>query len=173
MSDIEELRKEMEQITTNMLKLLKSRTDIAKEIGHLKNKQGLTVTDESREDELRSKMMLVCDKMGFDQSLATRFLNFLLNESDNIVVQNILALSLKNIGKRTEAIELFNSLIIDHPEVGYLYANLANIYLLDGKLNDALVFFEKAIKHVKFLYFLTAGRPPDGVLDSNMLTKCQ
>ena len=81
MSDIEELRKEMEQITTNMLKLLKSRTDIAKEIGHLKNKQGLTVTDESREDELRSKMMLVCDKMGFDQSLATRFLNFLLNES--------------------------------------------------------------------------------------------
>ena len=57
MSDIEELRKEMEQITTNMLKLLKSRTDIAKEIGHLKNKQGLTVTDESREDELRSKMI--------------------------------------------------------------------------------------------------------------------
>ena len=55
--------------------------------------------------------------------------SILLNESDNIVVQNILALSLKNIGKRTEAIELFNSLIIDHPEVGYLYANLANIYL--------------------------------------------
>ena len=73
--------------------------------------------------------------------------SILLNESDNIVVQNILALSLKNIGKRTEAIELFNSLIIDHPEVGYLYANLANIYLLDGKLNDALVFFEKAIKY--------------------------
>jgi aspartate aminotransferase len=76
MSDIEELRKEMEQITMDMLKLLKSRTYIAKEIGNLKNKQGLTVTDETRENELRNKMMQACDKIGFDQSLATRFLNF-------------------------------------------------------------------------------------------------
>tara|TARA_B100001079_G_C16396273_1_gene509227 strand:- start:251 stop:1615 length:1365 start_codon:yes stop_codon:yes gene_type:complete len=81
MSDIEKLRKEMEDITADMLKLLKSRTDIAKEIGNLKNEQGLVVTDESREDELRTKMMKVCDEMGFDHSLATRFLNFLLNES--------------------------------------------------------------------------------------------
>ena len=48
MSDIEKLRNEMEKITADMLKLLKSRNDVAKEIGDLKNKQGLTVTDESR-----------------------------------------------------------------------------------------------------------------------------
>ena len=81
MSDIEKLRKEMENITTDMLKLLKLRTEISKEIGNLKNEQGLTVTDESRENELRNKMMQVCDEIGFDQSLAIRFLNFLLNES--------------------------------------------------------------------------------------------
>ena len=81
MSDIEKLRNEMEKITAEMLRLLKSRTDIAKEIGILKNQQGLTVTDESREDELREKIMKICDEIGFEQTLATRFLNFLLNES--------------------------------------------------------------------------------------------
>ena len=59
MSDIEKLRNEMEKITADMLRLLKSRTDIAKEIGVLKNQQGLTVTDETREDELREKMMKI------------------------------------------------------------------------------------------------------------------
>ena len=81
MSDIEKLRMEMEKITADMLKLLKSRTDIAKEIGDLKNKQGRAVADETREDELRSKMMQACDEIGFDKTLAARFLNFLLNES--------------------------------------------------------------------------------------------
>ena len=84
MSDIEKLREEMEKVTTDMLKLLKSRTDIAKEIGNLKSQQGLVVTDEGREDELRNKMMKACNEIGFDQTLATRFLNFLLNESVKI-----------------------------------------------------------------------------------------
>ena len=64
MSDIEKLRIEMEKITADMLKLLKTRTDIAKEIGNIKNEQGLGVTDESREDELKNKMMQICDQMG-------------------------------------------------------------------------------------------------------------
>ena len=81
MSDIEKLRIEMEKITTDMLRLLKSRTDIAKEIGDLKSKQGRVVSDETREDELRNKMMKACDEIGFDKTLAARFLNFLLNES--------------------------------------------------------------------------------------------
>jgi len=81
MSNIEKLRNEIEKITADMLKLLKTRTDIAKEIGNLKNEQGLTITNESREDELKNKMIEVCDEIGFDKSLAIRFLNFLLNES--------------------------------------------------------------------------------------------
>ena len=74
----------MEKITVDMLKLLKSRTEIAKKIGSLKNEQGLTITDESREDDLRNKMLQICDEIGFEKSLGTRFLNFLLNESVKI-----------------------------------------------------------------------------------------
>jgi len=115
MSDIEQLRKEMENITSDMLKLLKSRTDIAKEIGNLKNEQGLVVTDESREDELRTKMMKVCDDMGFDHSLATRFLNFLLNES--VKVQSLDSPTHLTIFLKAKELERQGKKII-HLEVG-------------------------------------------------------
>jgi len=115
MSDIEQLRKEMEDITSDMLKLLKSRTDIAKEIGNLKNEQGLVVTDESREDELRTKMMKVCDDMGFDHSLATRFLNFLLNES--VKVQSLDSPTHLTIFLKAKELERQGKKII-HLEVG-------------------------------------------------------
>ena len=77
MSDIEKLRIEMEKITADMLRLLKSRTDIAKEIGDLKSKQGRVVSDETREDELRNKMMKACDEIGFDKTLAEIFKFFI------------------------------------------------------------------------------------------------
>ncbi len=73
--------------------------------------------------------------------------NILSFNSRNINVQNILALSLKNIGKRSEAIDLFNEIIEHNPNEGYLYANLANIFLSDGKLNEALLNFKLAIKY--------------------------
>ena len=49
MSDIEEHRKKIEEITLEMIKLLKTRTDIAKQIGDAKASLGMTVTDEERE----------------------------------------------------------------------------------------------------------------------------
>ena len=53
MTEIEELRKKIETITIEMLSLLKTRTEIAQEIGKIKNQQGMSVSNESREDELR------------------------------------------------------------------------------------------------------------------------
>ncbi|MDX1596246.1 MAG: chorismate mutase, partial [Nitrosopumilaceae archaeon] len=81
MADIDELRSKMEQITLEMIKLLKSRTDIAKEIGQVKMNIGKGVTDEIREENLRSKVISLCKELDFDESIATKFLNFLLNES--------------------------------------------------------------------------------------------
>ena len=53
MTELEELRKRIEEITIEMLSLLKIRTEIAQEIGKIKNKEGMSVSNESREDELR------------------------------------------------------------------------------------------------------------------------
>ena len=88
MSDIEEHRKKIEEITLEMIKLLKTRTDIAKQIGDAKANLGMTVTDEEREDALRTQVTKLCKEIDLDQSTALKFLNFLFNESVKVQSDN-------------------------------------------------------------------------------------
>jgi aspartate aminotransferase len=88
MSDIEEHRKKIEEITLEMIKLLKTRTDVAKQIGDAKASLGMTVTDEEREDALRSQVSRLCKEIDLDQSTALKFLNFLFNESVKVQSDN-------------------------------------------------------------------------------------
>ena len=88
MSDIEEHRKKIEEITLEMIKLLKTRTDIAKQIGDAKASLGMTVTDEEREDALRNQVVKLCKEIDLDQSTALKFLNFLFNESVKVQSDN-------------------------------------------------------------------------------------
>ncbi|QDI88414.1 aminotransferase class I/II-fold pyridoxal phosphate-dependent enzyme [Candidatus Nitrosopumilus sp. SW] len=78
----------MDEVTLQMVKLLKTRTDIAKEIGEVKKNIGKGVTDETREDNLRGKVISVCQEIGLDEEIATKFLNFLLNESIKVQSSN-------------------------------------------------------------------------------------
>jgi aspartate aminotransferase len=81
MPDINDLRNKMDEVTLQMIELLKIRTDIAKEIGEVKKNIGKGVTDELREDSLRGKVITLCKNIELDEAIATKFLNFLLNES--------------------------------------------------------------------------------------------
>jgi aspartate aminotransferase len=81
MSDIDQLRNKIDDITLQMIRLLKERTDIARQIGDLKKSSGLGVFDETREEQLRKEVVALCQGIGLDESLGKKFLNFLLNES--------------------------------------------------------------------------------------------
>ena len=84
MTELEELRNKIEEITMQMLSLLKTRTEIAQEIGKIKNKEGMSVSNESREDKLRELVKKKCQDINFNSNSALKFLNFLLNESVKI-----------------------------------------------------------------------------------------
>jgi len=88
MAEINELRNRIDEITIEMIRMLKTRTDISKEIGEIKKNAGKGVTDETRENNLRNKVIVLCNDLDFDESIATRFLNFLLNESVKIQSDN-------------------------------------------------------------------------------------
>ena len=115
MSDIEEHRKKIEEITLEMIKLLKTRTDIAKQIGDAKASLGMTVTDEEREDALRKQVTKLCKEIDLDQSTALKFLNLLLNES--IKVQSDNKQTHLSIFLKAKALEEEGKKII-HLEVG-------------------------------------------------------
>ncbi len=81
MSDIDQLRNKINDVTLQMVKLLRERTDIARQIGDLKKSSGLGIFDETREDQLRKEVVALCHEIGLEESLGKKFLNFLLNES--------------------------------------------------------------------------------------------
>ncbi|HWY34946.1 MAG TPA: chorismate mutase, partial [Nitrosopumilaceae archaeon] len=115
MSDIENLRDKIDKITFDMIKLLKERNDVAKEIGNLKNNLGLGVTNEERENQLRMKVLSLCKEIGLDEKTASTFLNLLLNES--IKVQSTNKSTHLSIFLKAKALEKEGKKII-HMEVG-------------------------------------------------------
>src|SRR3990167_6333118 len=88
MSDIDKLRDKIDEITLEMINLLKKRTEIVKKIGTIKKDLGLSVIDEKREETLRSKVISLCTEIDIYEGIGTRFLNFLLNESIKVQTTN-------------------------------------------------------------------------------------
>ena len=105
----------MDEVTLKMIELLKTRTDIAKEIGKVKKNIGKGVTDQARESNLREKVISLCSDIKLDQTMATKFLNFLLNES--IKVQSANKQTHLSIFLKAKSLEAQGKKII-HMEVG-------------------------------------------------------
>ena len=117
MPELDNLRDKMDEITLEMIKLLKKRTEIAKQIGTIKKDLDLNVTDEKREENLRAKVVSLCSEIGINEALGTRFLNFLLNES--IKVQSTNQQTHLSIFLKAKSLEQQGKRII-HMEVGEL-----------------------------------------------------
>ena len=107
----------MDEVTLEMIKLLKTRIEIAKEIGEVKKNIGKGITDEIREDNLREKVISSCSEIGLDESIATKFFNFLLNES--IKIQSNNKQTHLSIFQKAKSMEQQGKKII-HMEVGEL-----------------------------------------------------
>src|SRR5574337_1058418 len=115
MSDINKLRDKIDKITFDILKLLKERNDIAKEIGNLKSNLGIGVTNEERENQLRTRVLTLCKEIGLDEKTGMVMLNFLLNES--VKIQSVDKQTHLSVFLKAKKLEKEGKKII-HMEVG-------------------------------------------------------
>jgi aspartate aminotransferase len=89
MDDLQQLRGEMREVTSEIMKQVKKRMDIAKKIGKLKGERGLDVVDEKAEEELRSFIMKLCSQIGLEEGFGAKLLNILLNESTKVQTKKL------------------------------------------------------------------------------------
>lgn len=84
MDDLEKLRGEIREVTVEIMKQVKKRMDISKQIGEIKNRKGLDVVDEKAEEELRKSIVHLCSQIDLDSDVGMRLLNILVNESERV-----------------------------------------------------------------------------------------
>ena len=75
------LRDRIDEITLEMVRLLKARTEIAVQIGAAKADAGVDISDARREEALRAKVGDACRRIGADAAGAGRLLDLLFDES--------------------------------------------------------------------------------------------
>ena len=78
--DLEELRKELDEIDQKLVKLLAIRFVATKKVGIYKKHNGLPPIDKSREDAQFKRIEGLAEEAGLDPEFAKRFLRLIIDE---------------------------------------------------------------------------------------------
>jgi aspartate aminotransferase len=85
--ELELLRDKVRDVTTQIMRAVQQRTELARKIGEVKSKLGIDVKDEKVEHEIQKTVRLLADEIGMSTEFALRLLNILLTESEHVQVQ--------------------------------------------------------------------------------------
>ncbi len=85
--ELELLRDEVRDVTTQIMRAVQQRIELARKIGEVKSKFGIDVKDEKVEQEIRMTVMLLAKEIGMSTEFALQLLNILLTESEHVQVQ--------------------------------------------------------------------------------------
>jgi len=80
-TSLAELRKEIEVVSLEILRLCGERLKLARKIGEIKARKGLPIEIPNAEEALRKKMLEACQTFGVDDDFTVRLLDLLLLES--------------------------------------------------------------------------------------------
>jgi len=118
---LESLRQQVRVITAQIMRNVHQRTELAKQIGAIKNSLGIDVKDEKVEQEIRLMVLSLADEIGMGRDFALQLLNVLLEESEQVQVQKRLQKRQKQthlgIFMKAKQLEASGKKII-HMEVG-------------------------------------------------------
>ncbi|MCP8317087.1 MAG: aminotransferase class I/II-fold pyridoxal phosphate-dependent enzyme [archaeon] len=80
-SELEALRKEVREITKEIIRLIGLRLSLAKKINEVKHSMGLPIIDFKVERDLKNFVIDACKKYNVDESFGLRLLNLLIDEA--------------------------------------------------------------------------------------------
>ncbi|MBI2436805.1 MAG: chorismate mutase [Candidatus Magasanikbacteria bacterium] len=83
-NNLENLREEINGIDEQILKLLKTRFEIAQEIGKIKKEQGTQIDDTLREEELFEMYEKLARELGLDGEFVKKIFEEIILESKRI-----------------------------------------------------------------------------------------
>jgi chorismate mutase len=81
--ELEGLRKEIEEVTLKIFRLIGQRLALARKVGRVKRQLALPYRDPTVENRLREKVAAICQEEGIPEELGHRFLDLLLESSLN------------------------------------------------------------------------------------------
>ncbi|MEM3058352.1 MAG: chorismate mutase, partial [Candidatus Nitrosocaldaceae archaeon] len=115
--ELENNRREIKKITIEIIDNVKKRMDLAKKIGDIKQRYGLSIIDNEKERELRSSIMDYSNKIGLDPNFASRLLNLLIDESRRLQSKDEESITPTQIFVKSKELERSGKKII-HLEIG-------------------------------------------------------
>jgi len=79
--ELEDLREQVAETTSQIVKLVAKRDGLARRIGEIKTKGALPMESDSVEDALYRRVLQECHDLGLDERLGTKLLGMLISES--------------------------------------------------------------------------------------------
>lgn len=101
--ELESLRHQIRDITSQIMHNVHQRMELAKQIGEIKSRLGIDVKDEKVEDDIRTMVLSIADEVGMGRDFALQLLNILLAESEQVQAQK----RQQNAGNRQSHLGIF------------------------------------------------------------------
>ena len=86
--DLDSLRHEVRDVTSDIMRNVQRRMELAKKIGEIKGRLGIDVKDEKVEQDIRLMVLSLANEIGMTDEFALRLLNILLAESESVQAQS-------------------------------------------------------------------------------------
>jgi aspartate aminotransferase len=85
--ELEILREKIRGVTTQIMRAVQQRIELARNIGEVKSRLGIDIKDEKVEHEIRMRVMSLAEEIGMNSEFALQVLNVLLAESEHVQAQ--------------------------------------------------------------------------------------
>jgi aspartate aminotransferase len=102
--ELEILREKIRGVTTQIMRAVQQRIELARNIGEVKSRLGIDIKDEKVEHEIRMRVMSLAEEIGMNSEFALQVLNVLLAESEHVQAQK----SAQEVGEKQTHLSIFS-----------------------------------------------------------------